>query len=101
MPDRREVDLDRVPEDVERLVLDAHGVADPRVVDQDIDGAVLLEDLADEPLAVERLGHVARDRRRAGELGDERVEPLLPPRRDHDRRAGGMEHARESIAEPR
>ena len=54
-----------------------------------------------EPLAVERLGHVAHDRRRAGELGDERVEPVLPPRRDHDRRAGGMEHAGESIAEPR
>ena len=94
VPDRGQVDLDRVPEDVERLVLDAHGVADARVVDQDVDGAVSLEDLADEPLAVERLGHVARDRRRAGKLGDERVEPVLPSRRDHDRRSGGMEHPR-------
>ena len=78
-----------------------HGVADAGVVDQDIDGAVLLEDLADEPLTVERLGYVARDRRRARQLGDERVEPVLSSRRDHHRRAGGMQHAREPIAEPR
>ena len=38
---------------------------------------------------------------RAGELARQRVEPLFAPRRDDHRRACGMKHAGEPVAETR
>ena len=101
MPDGGDVELHRLAERVEVLVLDGHLVADAGVVDQHADGAEALDGRGDQPLAILGQRQVGGDGERARQVVDERGQPVGAAGGDDDVGPDGVEHAGEAVAETR
>ncbi len=101
VPQRRDVDLHRVAELFERLVLHANGLADTGVVDEDVDAPAPLDRFSDEPFAFVRVTDVGPDDDRTRQFRGESLEALDAPRRQHHLRAHGVQDTREVGAQPR
>ena len=92
MPERRDVDLHRVPETVQLLVFHRDSAADTSVVDEHVDAAEAIEHVRHQAFTIGFIGDVGNDDVRAGQLSSQFVEPVGAPGGQHHRGADGVEH---------
>jgi hypothetical protein len=101
MPDRGDVQLHRLAERVEALLLDGDALAHAGVVDEHVHTSRPVEHLAHDPLAVGLPRQVGSDHERIRELPGELLEPLDAPRDQRDTGSCSGENASEADPEPR
>ncbi|MEY3035287.1 MAG: hypothetical protein RLZ86_1909 [Actinomycetota bacterium] len=100
VPDGRHVDLHRLAEPIEVLVLDRHLVTDPGVVHENSRHADLGHGAGHESFTILGLAEIGLHGDRARQLGLECLEALSSTRRQHDRGSGVVQDSGEVRTEP-